>query len=125
MSSTPTVGMEIMLGIQPISVHLRIQSITTYKRLHANGNWLINDGEILNEDSHVIIMKRITKSLDTLHFPKDKLLHTAYIPTKFKTEILAREVVNATKKIPKPAEPNTINCFTDGSKFNDEKGVKY
>ena len=123
MSSTPTVGMKIMLGIEHISVHLKIQSITTYKRLLANGNWLIHDGEILNEDSHVIIMKRITKSLETLHFPRDKLFHTAYVPTKFKTEILPRDVVNATNKIPEPAEPDTVHCFTDGSKFDDKRGV--
>jgi ribonuclease HI len=123
MSSTPTVGMEIMLGIQPISIHIRIQSITTYKRLLANGNWLIDDGEILNKESHVIIMKRITRSLETLTLPRDKLLHTAYTPTKFKTEILPREQINAVKKKPKPSEPNTVNCFTDGSKFDGNDGV--
>ena len=68
-------------------------------------------------------MKRITKSLETLHLPRDKLLHTAYTPTKFKTEILPSEVINAVKKKPKPSEPNTVNCFTDGSKFNDEDGI--
>ena len=78
MSSTPTVGMEIMLGIQPLSIHIRIQSITTYKRLLANGNWLIQDVENLDDESHVTIMRKITKNLETLHLPRDKLLHTAY-----------------------------------------------
>ena len=123
MSSTPTVGMEIMLGIQPLSIHIRIQSITTYKRLLANGNWLIQDGENLDKDSHVTIMRKITKNLETLHLPRDKLLHTAYTPTKFSTEILPREVINAVKKKPKPTEPNTINCFTDGSKFDGRDGI--
>ena len=119
----PPQGMEIMLDIQPISIHLRIQSITTYRRLLANGNWLIDDGEILNEKSHVIIMKRITKPLETLNFPKDKLIHTAYVSTNFKTEILPRDEINAIKKIPRPSEQNTVHCFTDGSKFVDKTGL--
>ena len=31
-------------------------------------------------------------------------------------------VINAVKKKPKPSEHNTINCFTDGSKFDGEDG---
>ena len=123
MSSTPTAGMEIMLDIQPMSIFLKIQSITTYRRLLANGNWLIDDGEILNDKSHVIIMKRITSTLETLNFPKDKLIHTAYVSTNFKTEILPRDEINAIDKIPKPSKPNTVHCFTDGSKYVDKAGI--
>ena len=39
MRSTPTAGMEIIIGIRPIQVFLQEISIKSYIRLQENGNW--------------------------------------------------------------------------------------
>ena len=122
MRSTPTAGME---NIPPIHLQLCITAITTYKRLIVNGNWRVQEGEILNEKCHTNIIRRITSSMKTLHLPRDKLIHSEYICTLFKTEILPREVINRTKKKPRPPENNMIYCFTDGSKNKTSSGYGY
>lgn len=125
MRSTPTHGMEVMLGLQPMYLHLRLQAITTFKRLLVNGNWRFQVGEILNPKCHTNIMRKLTRNFNTLELPRDKLIHTEYVQTNFVTEILPREIINQTKMKPKPEQKGVIRCFTDGSKFGKSTGYGY
>ena len=123
--STPTAGMEVMLNLQPIHLHLCITAITTYKRLLVNGNWRVQQGELLDDKCHINIIKRITNKMQTLHLPRDKLIHSEYISTLFNTEIPPREFFSKTDFKPRPPGENMIYCFTDGSKDKVSSGYGY
>ena len=46
MRSTPPAGMEVILGIRPIEVHIKELDIKSYLRLVKNGNWKHIKGEV-------------------------------------------------------------------------------
>ena len=111
MHTTPTSGMEVMINIQPIHIHIEMQAITAYKRLLVNGNWRFTEGEIIKKKCHTNIMRKLTRKLTTLGLPRDKLIHTAYVQTEFVTEIKPREVINQKKLKPKPDEKELFTAI--------------
>ena len=125
MHTTPTAAMELMLNLEPIDIFLKTQAINTYKRLLDNGNWRVKEGEIIDVDSHVNIVKRITRRFEFLHYPRDKLLNTEFISTNFNTEILSRKEANNRAHRPMPSHAWQINCYTDGSRFDNRSGYAY
>ena len=125
MHSTPTAGMEVMLNLQPIHIHLRMTAITTYKRLLVNGNWRVQQGEVLDDKCHMNIIKRLTSKMQTLHLPRDKMIHSEYITTLFNTTIPTRDSFILKNLKPKPPGENMIYCFTDGSKDKESSGYGY
>ena len=56
MHSTPTAGMQILLGLRPIEVELKAVAIATSVRLLRSGHWMSN-GSIMN--SHVTFIAKI------------------------------------------------------------------
>ena len=126
MPSTPTAGMEVILNMEPMSIFLRTQSLNTYLRLVANGNWKAQPGEYLvSKTSHTNLILSVAQQIPSIHMPTDKMLYRELIPTKFTTNILSREYMHMTIRKPKPAEADTINCFTDGSRFEENSGFGY
>ena len=127
MTSTPTAGMEVILNIEPISIYLRSQALTTFTRLKANGNWRSQPGEVFNKMNHTKLIINLADQIPEISMPTDKLIYRELIPTYFRTFILSREIMNRTLVKPKPNEyeDNTINCCTDGSRFQGNSGAGY
>ena len=125
MSSSPQAGLEVILNIPPLVIHLKTQALITYKRLLVNGNWRVQEGEIRNKKNHTNIIKKLAKNLKLLHTPRDKMMNTAYIQTGFKTEIQERIIINQVMKRPGTVEVGAVNCFTDGSRFDNRSGYGY
>jgi ribonuclease HI len=125
--STPTAGMEVILNLEPIDIYLKTQALTTLNRLRANGNWRTQPGEVLNSMNHTNLIIGIAEQIPTTNMPSDKLLYRELINTKFKTFIHSREMMNRKIIKPKPYEheEKTINCCTDGSRFQGNSGAGY
>ena len=125
MRTTPTKGMEIILNIPPITVFLQTQAVNTYLRLKDNGNWKPRTGEVLHTWNHTCLVENLAKETPTLFMPTDKMINREHIRTNFTTSISTREEMNRTIIVPKPNKPNTINVFTDGSRFDECSGYGY
>ena len=127
MPSTPTASMQIILNIEPIAIYLKTQALTTYVRLKANGNWRSQAGEVFHTMNHTNLITNIAEQIPNIFMPSDKLLYRELVPTRFKTFIHTRERMNRTIIKPKPYEheEKTINCCTDGSRFDDRSGAGY
>ena len=122
MRSTPTAGMEIIIGIRPIQVFLQEISIKSYIRLQENGNWRPLPGELLNKLNHSNMVEKFANQVDEVYMPKDKLLNREFVQNKFGVRIESREAQNAEKIRLTPLDPEVIHCFTDGSKIGNCSG---
>ena len=125
MRTTPTAAMELLTGIQPITLFLQTCAINTHLRLIDNGNWRPKTGETTNPNTHSKLVEMLTAQTPTLHMPTDKLINRLRIRTNFETKIESREEINKTIKIPRPNNHDIINCFTDGSRFDETSGAGY
>ena len=125
MRSTPTAGMEVIMDIRPIDLHLKELAISSYLRLVNNGNWLPIPGEVLREEAHSNIILTIVDEIPEVRLPTDNLINKDYIVSMFNTIILSREELQDLDIRLTPVEPNTINCYTDGSKTNSGSGCAY
>ena len=125
MRTTPTAAMELLTDIQPINIFLQTCAINTYLRLKDNGNWKPKSGEITNPKTHTKLVETLASQTPNLYMPTDKLINRHRIRTNFDTQINTREEINKTIKKPRPSKINTINCFTDGSRFDETSGAGY
>jgi ribonuclease HI len=125
MRSTPTAGMEVMLGVEPIVLHLQAQALNTYKRLIWNGNWTVQQAEITSTKSHAVIIRNLAKNIKSIFLPRDRMVYTQYVPTNFNTKIGSREEARITDLRPGNKNQEDIICFTDGSKMDDRSGFGY
>ncbi len=111
--------------IQPINIFLQTCAINTHLRLIDNGNWKPKIGEITNPKTHSKLVETLAAQTPNLYMPTDKLINRHRIKTNFVTQIKQREEINKTIKIPRPNNNNTINCFTDGSRFDETSGAGF
>ncbi len=125
MRTTPTAAMEILIDIKPINIFLQTCAINTHLRLIGNGNWRPKSGEIMNPISHTRLVETLTTQTPTLFMPTDKLINRHRIKTNFDTMIKSRDEINKTIKVPRPNNHHTINCFTDGSRFDETSGAGF
>ncbi len=123
MHSTPTAGMEVMLGVEPIVFHL--QAINTYKCLIWNGNWTVQQAEITSTKSHAVIVRNLAKNIKSIFQPRDKMVNTQFVPTNFDTKIGTRQEARNIDLRPGNKNQEDIMCFTDGSKMNERAGFGY
>ena len=56
--STPTQGMEIILGLTPLHIHIKSTIIMSYTRLASSNNWKPRRVEQLNPKSHCKTIER-------------------------------------------------------------------
>ena len=125
LKSTPTEGMEIIIGITPLHLHIKTTIIMSYTRLVASGNWTAKQGEPLSQKSHSKTIERWCKKIPEIKFPRDKLINKVHMKTQFQTEILPRETIR-TLIIPlTPSASDVVNCFTDGSKNESSSGAGF
>ena len=73
MRSTPTAGMEVLLGLQPLEIYLKEVALATSMRLRVNIDWRAEGGERLGENSHVKMLNELMEAEGKLGYPQDKL----------------------------------------------------
>ena len=123
MKSTPTAGIEMMIGLPPISTHIKSNALSCHNRLIKTNTWRPKPGESLWRKGHTNMIRTLTKSFPDLMKPQDGMIKTERLTSKFEVEIGSREDIP--KLRPKPLEVNTINCYTDGSKTGRKAGAAY
>ena len=125
MKTTPTAGMEVILDIRPIDIHLKEIAINSYLRLCRNSNWIPIPGEVVGDNAHSNIVLNIMKEMQEVRIPTDNLLNKEYIVSKFDTIIKPRQEMESAVIKLTPTEPGFIHCFTDGSKTKYGSGCAY
>ena len=121
--STPTAGMEAILGMTPLPIYLKGEALKTYTRIESTKQWAPKRGEELGDYSHTKLINKLKMELVEIQQPTGKLVNKERIRTNFQVNILEREEIHTFR--PKPTEIETINCFTDGSKTEDGCGAAY
>ena len=120
MSSTPTAGMEVILNLQPIEIHLKSIAINSYIRMKKKGTWRTVPGQINRKLAHSNVLKALANKIQNIEMETDKLQHKAYVKKNFNIRINNRDDI---KKItPRPENVNIIHCFIDGSKNDNSSG---
>ena len=123
MKSTPTAGMELMIGLSPICTHVKSTAISSYNRLKQTNTWRPKEGEPLWKNSHTREISTLAKNFPDIKKPQDGLTNTKRLNSKFNIKIDRREDIS--KSRPKPTEEHMINCYTDGSKTGNKSGAAY
>ena len=124
MHSTPTAGMETLLGIAPIEETIKAAALSTCVRLHNTGYWIDTEGKT-EFKSHVKTLDDIRVTIPELHFPQDRLIFKARIENSFTVRIGDRKEMTSSKIRPMPFDPGKVNVFTDGSKDEVSSGAAY
>ena len=123
MRSTPTAGMEILLGLPPLDIYIKAQAQLSSIRLIRMNHWNLEPGRKPPKGSHVEILNNMRLENTLLTYPQDKLPGKQTIPKKHTTTIGTRE--NFTPKDDTNIQSNEIVCYTDGSKTDDGSGCAY
>ena len=118
MRSTPTIGMEVLLGLTPITEVVKEYAIASSIRIEKSGHWLATEEEHTFH-SHAHIIMTLKQSITELQFPQDKSHIKARVINQFKTTQLSREYYKQHHVRPMPLDVSTVNCFTDGSKTEE------
>ena len=125
MCTTGSESMETILDIRPIEIHLKEVALKSYIRLVRNGNWKHKPGETHSKYNHSVIVTELSKEIQDISMPTDKLLLKERETCDFNTIIKSRTEMESIKVHMKPRTPNTINVFTDGSKTGAGSGYGY
>ena len=123
--STPTQGMEIILGLTPLHIHIKSTIIMSYTRLASSNNWKLRRGEQVNPKSHCKTIERWIDNITGINMQRDKLKTKNHIQSKFQIEILERQIIKGREIKLTPVDPETVHCFTDGSKNDVSSGAGY
>jgi len=118
MRSTPTIGMEVLLGLTLIMEVVREYAIASSIRIEKSGHWLATEDEHTFH-SHAHIIMTLKQNIIELKFPQDKSHIKALVINQFKTTQLSREYYKKHHIRPMPLNVSTVNCFTDGSKTEE------
>ena len=122
--STPTAGMEILLGLLPLAEHIKLTATSTSVRMTRSGHWKVT-AEDNPVNSHTGYLEAIRQEVPETYFPQDKSAFKERITAKFLTKIGDREDLKKNKIRPMPTDRNVVNCFTDGSKTETGTGAAY
>ena len=122
--STPTAGMEILLGFLPLVEHIKMTATNCSIRLNNTGHWKITELD-KHTKSHVGALEVIREQIPEAHFPLDKTSNKVRLLSRFETIIGNKTELTKHKIRPKPVDPETINCFTDGSKTDLGTGAAF
>ena len=125
MRSTPTAGIEAMLGLEPLEITAMESAIAASIRIKNQGGWKREEEDRLKDFSHAKIIDKIIEDNVELMQPQDKLKNTERDRSKFTVMIGDRKELNETKIRPMPHHRDKINCFTDGSKTEIGAGNAY
>jgi ribonuclease HI len=123
MRSTPTAGMEALLNITPIDIHIEGTAIAGYNRLQRTKSWRPVKGESLWKKGHTHYMNKRTKDFPQILMPQDNGVKKTREVAWYEIKIEDRETIEKTR--PRPHTENIINCFTDGSKTEEATGAGF
>ena len=121
--STPTAGMEAILSMRPLHIHIKEMAMASLQRMARQGTWTAQAGE--TESGHARTLMNWTKEIQGLDMPTDRLKSKHNSGNNFNILIAEREHVEAEHGKPLPKDQNTIHVFTDGSKFDEKSGAAY
>ena len=83
MKSTPTAGIERLLNITPIHLHIKMEAIACYVRLKQTKTWRLKEGAPLWNRGHTHLITKLAKEIPELNKPNNKLTTTHRISKKF------------------------------------------
>ena len=121
--STPTAGMEAVLSMRPLHIHLKEIAISCFYRMSRQNTWQTQEGDA--SAGHGKAVMKWAREIPNLNMPTDKLKRKYFGPKGFKTQILEREEFQDEHGKPMPENENTIHVFTDGSKIDEKSGAAY
>ena len=121
MPSTPTAGMETLMGLVPIDCYMKKEALLASIRLKASGQWKYKEGETISENAHARLAEKWGRNIRESNLPQDKLRIKVKLKAEYTTRIQKRDEVMKEDTKPMPKDKETISCFTDGSKT--EKGT--
>ena len=124
MHTTPTAGMEVILNIRPIDIHLQENALKSHARLVKNGNWRVPFDKEGKKTNHSYIVRKFANEIEDLYVESDRLILKEYNNCNFSRSILTKEQLVEKIKLT-PSNEEDINCFTDGSKTEDGTGCAY
>jgi ribonuclease HI len=125
MRSTPTAGMEVIVGLRPIDIHAKELALKSYLRLVKNGNWKMIQGEVIKNENHTVRITKLAREIPEVYLPTDKLLIKELGVSNFNTVINSRTEMEGKVIKLTPRTDGTINCYTDGSKTGKGSGYGY
>ena len=125
MVSTPTASMEVIVDILPLDIFIEMTAVNSYLRLFRNNNWKPQPGEIVKKLAHSNIVNTITRNIEGIHMPIDKLRYKQFLDSNFEIKILSREEIERAGIKLKPTEQDKIHVFTDGSKDELSSGCAF
>ena len=118
MKSTPTAGMEVLIGLPPLEIHTKAQALLTSIRLQDTGHWDIEPTR-RKQDSHIEILNKMKQGIITLTYPKDKT-SKEIIPKKFLIAIGKREDFAQNDSITDSPTTMKLNATRMGQKQTQE-----
>ena len=71
--TTPTMGMELILNIRPIDIHIKGLALNSYRRMKQNGYWRPQIGELHKKTNHSNIITNIARGLKLITKETDVL----------------------------------------------------
>ena len=122
-SSTPTAGMEAVLAMRPLQIHLKEVALACFYRMKRQSTWQTQEGDA--SAGHGKTVMSWAKEIPDLNMPTDKLKEKYSSTKKFQTSILERGNFQIEHGKPMPANEDSIHVFTDGSKMDDKSGAAY
>lgn len=113
MRSTPTVAMEILLGLPPLHLLIQKEAMSTFYQLRNSNEWSMHQ----DTTGHSKIKQKCFEVAPLLAMPSDVLTKQYDFVHSFTLEIPSR--INYQVH---PITPDDIVCYTDGSRIvlNDE-----
>ena len=122
-SSTPTAGMEAILSLRPLHIHLREIALSSYHRMGIQNSWKTQAGD--SSRGHGKKVMSWAREIPSLSLPTDKLKTKHSCVKQFVTLIQDRKEILPESGKPLPREEDSVNVFTDGSKTEDRSGAAY
>ena len=114
MRSTPTAGIEAMLGLEPLEITAMENAVAASIRIKIQGGWKREDEDRLKDFSHAKIIDDMIGANMELMQPQDKLLNTERERSRFTVRIEERKELETSIR-PMPLHKDKINCFTDAT----------
>ena len=120
MPSTPSTALDKITGIIPIEKWLEEEAAKASLRQRIGGHWeqepiISSKGNLI---SHIKLNNDILKSVPILMEDQDSITTSLSVDTEFSVDIPRRDLYEEL-----PAEEGRINCYTDGSKIEEDVGA--
>ena len=115
---TSTAALEAVLNIPPIDIFVAGEIAMSVHRLKGTGIWKTIPGEGTRaHPSHTSWAEQIFKQISILQFPSDTMNNIFSFEKNFAISIQSREnVIEDPIHFHNNSSPNTVHCYTDGSK---------